>query len=262
MKISKLLCTKRPKNETVFGSSSTSTRRARPSLAGSESMAIDAEAPWPRPVATEDSSGRRWRREGLVALAVLATASIVLASSMLGHSGARGSAAELMGMGAVGGASSYMLSSMAQQQQGETGEYYYPPGQQQPAMDFAEPVQQQELVGMQPVPCSQSLAGCGSEAAEMANPAGAPSYNSGEGMTYMPSTQSGVSDSDQSPEISQAFLDEEAKAKKHMKKLAALLKKSAKENDALDFKVFLYFVQARLQTHLHARALCKGVNVH
>ena len=51
-------------------------------------------------------------------------------------------------------------------------------------------------------PCSQSMAGCGNEAAEMVNPAGAPTYNSGEGMTYMPSTQSGVYDSDQSPEIS------------------------------------------------------------
>jgi hypothetical protein len=49
---------------------------------------------------------------------------------------------------------------------------------------------------------SQSMAGCGNEAAEMVNPAGAPTYNSGEGMTYMPSTQSGVYDSDQSPEIS------------------------------------------------------------
>jgi ATP-dependent protease ClpP protease subunit len=44
-------------------------------------------------------------------------------------------------------------------------------------------------------------------------------------MTYMPSTQSGVSDSDQSPEISQAFLHDEAKAKKHMKKLAKMLKR-------------------------------------
>ncbi len=55
---------------------------------------------------------------------------------------------------------------------------------------------------MQVLPCSQSMAGCGNEAAEMVNPAGAPTYNSGEGMTYMPSTQSGVYDSDQSPEIS------------------------------------------------------------
>lgn len=141
-------------------------------------MAVVAEDPCPWAGATADGSARRWRRGGLVALAALATASIVLASSMLGHSGNRGSATEMMGI----------------------------------------------------------------EAAEMANPVSAPTYNSGEGMTYMPSTQSGVSDTDQSPEISQSFLDDEAKAKKHMKKLAKMLKKSAKEDDALNRKVLICFV--------------------
>jgi hypothetical protein len=105
-------------------------------------MAVDAEDPCPWARATADGSARRWRRGGLVALAALATASVVLASSILGHSGTRGSATEMMGVGAVDGASSYMLSSMAQQQQDETGQYYYPPGQRQPAMDFAEPVRE------------------------------------------------------------------------------------------------------------------------
>ena len=209
-------------------------------------MAGGEDPLWPRTGAPAGGSGGRWRRGGLMALAALATASIVLACSTLGHSGAGGSGTELMGVGAAAGAYTYMLSGMGQQQQDETGQFYYPPGQRQPAMDFAEPVQQQELAGMQPVPCSQSLAGCGSEAAEMANPAGAPTYNSGEGMTYMPSTQSGVSDSDQSPTISAAFLDDEAKSKKHMKKLAKLLKKSSKAQDALDAKVS---IRACCRTH-------------
>ena len=76
-----------------------------------------------------------------------------------------------------------------------------------------------------------------SSAQEMARPVETPSYNSGEGMTYMPSTQSGVSADDQSPSIPAAFLDDEEKAKKRMKKLAKLLKKSAKEQEALDVKV-------------------------
>jgi hypothetical protein len=131
----------------------------------------------------------------------------------------------------------------------------------QPAQDFLAPQAQQQYVAqqyyaqqpeyyaenqqlagqeMQPVPCSQSLAGCDPPSpaeASMANPAEAPNYNSGEGMTYMPSSQSGVSDQDQSPDLSPEFLDEEAKSKKHMKKLAKLLKKSSKEQDALDKKV-------------------------
>jgi hypothetical protein len=92
---------------------------------------------------------------------------------------------------------------------------------------------------MQPVPCSQSLAGCPPSPAEapLSDPAGAPTYNSGEGMTYMPSTQSGVSDQDQSPDLPQSFLDGEARSKRRMKKLAKLLKKSSKEQDALDVRV-------------------------
>jgi len=130
----------------------------------------------------------------------------------------------------------------------------------EPAQDFAAPPSQhtayagqqriqywqsgQELAGgteseMQPVPCSQSLAGCPETPAEepLSNPAGAPTYNSGEGMTYMPSTQSGVSDQDQSPDLPQTFLDDEAKSKKHMKQLLKMLKKSSKEQDALDVRV-------------------------
>lgn len=71
----------------------------------------------------------------------------------------------------------------------------------------------------------------------MANPAGAPNYNSGEGMTYVPSTRSGVSVQDQSPEISGKFLADEERSKKRMKTLAKLLKKSAKAQDELDVKV-------------------------
>ena len=62
--------------------------------------------------------------------------------------------------------------------------------------------------GMQPVPCSQSLAGCGS-AQEMANPIEAPNYNSGVGMTYMSSTQSGVSATDQALAIGNEFFKDE-----------------------------------------------------
>lgn len=128
----------------------------------------------------------------------------------------------------------------------------------EPAEDFAAPPSQQtayagqqriqywqsgqELAGgteMQPVPCSQSLAGCPETPAEepLSNPEGAPTYNSGEGMTYMPSTQSGVSDQDQSPDLPQTFLDDEAKSKKNMQKLLKMLKKSSKEQDALDVRV-------------------------
>lgn len=131
----------------------------------------------------------------------------------------------------------------------------------QPAQDFAAPPAQQpyyyaqqqlqqpqyytdgqQLAGeeeMQPVPCSQSLAGCPPSPAEapLANPVAAPNYNSGEGMTYMPSTQSGVSDQDQSPDLPKAFIDDEAKSERHMKSLKKLLKKSSKEQDALDARV-------------------------
>jgi len=164
-------------------------------------------------------------------MAVLSVTSVIA----VGHLHAGNS--ELMGVGAAG--YTYMLNAM-QQGQGQAGQYYAPPGQIQPAMDFAEPhAQQQQLEGMQPVPCSQSLAGCGS-AQEMANPIEAPNYNSGAGMTYMPSTQSGVSATDKSPSIGNEFLKDEAQSKRHMKKLAKLLKKSAKAQDELDMKVLPY----------------------
>jgi hypothetical protein len=127
---------------------------------------------------------------------------------------------------------------------------------QQPAQDFAAPPAQPQYAymqqpqyyqeghqladaEMQPVPCSQSLAGCPPSPAEapLASPVEAPNYNGGEGMTYMPSTQSGVSAEDQSPTLSKEFLDDEARSKRRMKKLAKLLKKSAKAQDALDVRV-------------------------
>lgn len=113
---------------------------------------------------------------------------------------------------------------------------------QQPAQDFAAPParppysytqQPQYYEG------GQQLADAEMQPAEapLASPAQAPNYNSAEGMTYMPSTQSGVSDEDQSPTLSKEFLDDEARSKRRMKKLAKLLKKSAKEQDALDVRV-------------------------
>jgi hypothetical protein len=61
----------------------------------------------------------------------------------------------------------------------------------------------------------------------LSNPA--PSYSSGEGMPYIPSTQSSVRDQDQSPYLLQTFLHE-AKSKKR-KKLDKL--ESSKEQDGL-----------------------------
>jgi hypothetical protein len=127
----------------------------------------------------------------------------------------------------------------------EMGAGYMP----QPAQDFLAPQAQQQYVSqqyyaqqpeyyaesqqlagqeMQPVDCSQSLAGC---------PPSRGRTQSGEGITYMPSTQSGVSGTDQSPDLPVAFLDDEARSKKKMKKLLKLLRKSSKEQDALDVKV-------------------------
>ena len=116
------------------------------------------------------------------------------------------------------------------------------------AQDFLAPPTPPEgyLYAQQPQPRSfsegQRISGMAAQqqlatAGEMANPAGAPSYNSGEGMTYTPSTQSGVSDKDQSPDLPASFLDDEKKSKKRMKKLAKLLKRSSKEQDALDVRV-------------------------
>eukprot|EP00961_Rhodomonas_salina_P120746 1624959-Rhodomonas_salina.1 len=77
--------------------------------------------------------------------------------------------------------------------------------------------QGQVLSAGPPAPCT-SLAGCGVSQPNYENPASAPNYNSAEGMTYMPSTSSGVSAEDQSPEIPAYFLDEEAKSEKRMKR--------------------------------------------
>jgi len=183
-------------------------------------------------------------RGALIWLAALSTASIffILVTNDWRYVDSQ---AELMGVGAY----TYMQTrNFVGQQDGVTGVPFSRPGQ--PAMDFAEPAasnsppspqQQLKIIKLerysQLADCSQSLAGCPPSASEMTNPIGAPNYNSGEGMTYMPSTQSGVSDTDRSPDISQEFLDEEKKSKKHMKKLAKLLKKTAKEQDALDVKV-------------------------
>jgi hypothetical protein len=111
---------------------------------------------------------------------------------------------------------------------------------QQAARDFAAPsAQQQEAYYSQ----QPELYADGQQLAmqppgtSLSNPAGAPTYNTGEGMTYMPSTQSGVSAADQSPDLPVSFLDDEDKSKKRMKKLAKMLKTSAKEQDALDLKV-------------------------
>jgi len=96
--------------------------------------------------------------------------------------------------------------------------------------------QGQVLSAGPPAPCT-SLAGCGVSQPNYENPASAPNYNSAEGMTYMPSTSSGVSAEDQSPEIPAYFLDEEAKSEKRMKRLMHVLKKSRKMQDILDSKV-------------------------
>ena len=151
------------------------------------------------------------RRNGLAALATIATVSLVFTVVSL-----HGGRSELLEVWSPGYTN--MLSSAQQESQSSLGpivDYYYP-----------------QLQAVQSPAVQQQL----SSAQEMARPVETPSYNSGEGMTYMPSTQSGVSADDQSPSIPAAFLDDEEKAKKRMKKLAKLLKKSAKEQEALDVK--------------------------
>jgi hypothetical protein len=155
-----------------------------------------------------------WRRSGLAAAAALASC-IVLVVAVNSLRSAR-APVELL----------------------ETGMEY----SQQPAQDFAAPPSQRPYVySQQPIYYAggQQLAAEGVLSAEapLASPAEAPNYNGGEGMTYMPSTQSGVSDEDQSPTLSKEFLDDEARSQRRMKKLAGLLKKSAKEQDALDVRV-------------------------
>jgi len=166
-----------------------------------------------------------WRPSGLAAAAAVASC-MLLAVAMTSLNG-RPSPMELletqaMGMGYIPTPAQDFAAPPSQQQQ-----YVY--AQQQPQY-----YTQGQLLAA--VPCSQSLAGCppSPAEAELANPAAAPNYNSGAGMTYMPSTQSGVSAADQSPDLPRAFLDDEAKSHKRMKKLAKLLKKSSKEQDALD----------------------------
>ena len=45
-----------------------------------------------------------------------------------------------------------------------------------------------------------------------------PSYGQAGGINYMPSTQAGVSDKDQSPDVPQSFLQEESISKRRMKR--------------------------------------------
>ena len=141
----------------------------------------------------------------------------------------RGGGTDLLGVSSGGGAYAYLngYQQALAQQQTAGGDFLY---REHPSVDFASPastglqsgaVEQQQLATVQ----------------EMARPSEAPNYNSGEGMTYTPSTQTGVSDKDQSPAIPTGFLDDEKKSKKRMKRLAKLLKKSAKKQDELDLQV-------------------------
>ncbi len=83
---------------------------------------------------------------------------------------------------------------------------------------FLNPYQGQVLqLGAAPAPCT-SLAGCEVSQPNYEQPESAPTYNSPEGMTYMPSTSSGVSAEDQSPVMPKYFLDDEAKSAKRMKR--------------------------------------------
>ena len=67
--------------------------------------------------------------------------------------------------------------------------------------------------------------------------------------------QSGRSATDQSPTISNDFLDAEAKSDRHMKKLASLLRKSARAQDELDTKVSFPVV---LDTVMMSSRMCIG----
>lgn len=195
------------------------SRAAGGERAGLECAAMPADSRSPLDGGTT-VGGSRWHvRGGLVALAMLAASVIVLIASS-GHAATESD--QLLGMVGSRRAPTYMLQAVGQQGD-QAREYYAPPSQRQPAMDFPMP----EQTAMQQL----------SSAEELANPASAPNYNGAEGMTYMPSTQSGVSDEDQSPTLSKEFLDDEDKSKRRMKKLAKLLRKSAKKQDLLDVEV-------------------------
>jgi len=115
------------------------------------------------------------------------------------------------------------------------------PQYQQYQQEYMNPMYQGQMLQAAgpPAPCT-SLAGCEFQQPEQPNyqePASAPQYNSPEGMTYTPTTTSGVSATDQSPDIPKSFLDEEAKSQKRMKRLKDVLKKSRLMQDTLDGKV-------------------------
>lgn len=172
--------------------------------------------------------GGRWHaRGGLTALAALAAASVIVLVALSGHFSTTESD-QLLEMARARRASTFMLDE-AGRQNDQAREYYAPPSQRQPAIDFPTP---------EPI-AIQQLSSAEAAEAPLANPMGAPNYNSAEGMTYMPSTQSGVSDEDQSPTLSKEFLDDEDKSKRRMKKLAKLLRKSSKKQDLLDVEVSL-----------------------
>jgi hypothetical protein len=212
------------------------------------------------PAGGRAASGRgRWNvRGGLAALAAVAATVLVLSVSV-GH--ARASEPDqLLGMAGARAVPTYMLDAV-EPQDDQAREYYSPPSPPQTAMEWPSPAGAQQLSAVEdgrqpaqdfPTPqaaeeffmsepsVEQQLSGVQAAEAPLANPMQAPNYNSGEGMTYMPSTQSGVSDEDQSPTLSKEFLDDEDKSKRRMKKLAKLLRKSAKKQDLLDVEVSLF----------------------
>jgi hypothetical protein len=98
--------------------------------------------------------------------------------------------------------------------------------------------QQQMNQRMQAYAEQQQLANVyGEQPGGYTNPVSAPNYNTQEGLTYMPSMQQGVSDEDMSPQIPADFLRGEAKAEKRLTKLTRLLRKSKKEEQAMEAKL-------------------------
>ena len=200
------------------------------------------------PAGGRAAAGRgRWRVRGdLAALAALAATVLVLSVSV---GCARASEPDqLLAMAGARRAPTYMLEAM-EPQGDQAREYYSPPSAPQTAMEYYTPEGAQQLSAAEPAEdfptpepsVEQQLSGEQAAEAPLASPTEAPNYNGGEGMTYMPSTQSGVSDEDQSPSLSKEFLDDEDKSKRRMKKLAKLLRKSSKKQDLLDVEViFLY----------------------
>ncbi len=66
------------------------------------------------------------------------------------------------------------------------------------------------------------------------NPVSAPNYNTQEGLTYMPTMQSGVSDEDMSPQMPSDFLHDESKAERRLKKLKLILTRSKKSEQKME----------------------------